>query len=199
MLVLHICLVTADFYVRDGIAYLDGWGETATYYAVDFEPVCGVLKTGQTSPIDQVSCKTEMAYYKVSNKTFATYNNLGVETNNIPGDGEEFCLCFSLKDTDGKMGDFCMLVTSDGQTSNWWTMANDRRANGQFMPASDKALPQCPDVNVTSISATHTRTKPTPPPISTGYYSGQNVYISVTVTLTPTSEYSVAEHPVSAL
>lgn len=152
---LKIHLVNGDdlHFLRNDVMTLAGWGQAATFQTINYQPVCGVLQSGFTNRIDQGTCKTAMSYYKQSSKTYATYNDLGVETKNVPGDGETFCLCFSLKDTAGKMGDFCIAISADGQQVIWWTLSYDSRASGQFMPASNKALPACPEVDLAALSS----------------------------------------------
>ena len=62
------------------------------------------------------------------------------------------CMCFSLGGGPGKM-DMCLNILSDGTLSESSTTYWGDVVGGTFNPNADKALPQCKDADVPSISS----------------------------------------------
>ena len=148
-----IALTSADGpprLVRDGIAEIYGF-DGVSYKAVNYIPVCGALTLSDTGEYETWSnyatCDTSMGSYNQTTNTSAVYDHTGVPSSVQIGTGSPVCLCFSLGGGQGQMN-MCISVLGDG-TPDSWTGTDV----GTYASNADKALPQCKDVDVSSVSA----------------------------------------------
>lgn len=136
--------------VRDGIGEIYGF-DGVSYRAVNYIPVCGALTLTNTGYYDtwsnEATCDTSMGSYNQTTDTSAIYDHTGVPSSVQIGTGSPVCLCFSLGGGQGQMN-MCISILSDGTPDSYGTTDV-----GTFASNADKALPQCKDVDVSSISA----------------------------------------------
>jgi hypothetical protein len=164
---------------RDGVGALTGY-EGTVYRAVKFVPVCGTLAAANTKSFDITpTCSAAMNSYNRTTDTYAFYDLSGVIITYLPATGMEGCLCFSLGMISGAMGDLCIWISGYGQPNTEYDHIPQQDTFnrygffvfGSFQPGG-KALPQCKDVDVASISASVYATSPTS--IGNGTASGAN-------------------------
>jgi len=159
-----------DPITKDGIATIIGYSGT-TYQAVRYIPVCGTLGPTSTAPISVTSqCDPAMSVFNTTSAIFSFFDITGVLLSINPVTGTAGCMCFSLAMLSGTQGDFCIYIDGYGQTEVYY-QSLEYIVQGDFQPGG-KSLPQCKDVNISSISssiyATATGTNPTPTTDSNG-------------------------------
>ena len=136
--------------VRDGIAEIYGF-DGVSYKAVNYFPVCGALTLSNTGDYEtwsnEATCDTSMGSYNQTTDTSAVYDHTGVPSNVQIGTGSPLCLCFSLGGGQGQMN-MCISILGDGTPDSY----SDYDV-GTYASNADKAVPQCKDVDVSSISA----------------------------------------------
>ena len=141
--------------VRDGIGSIWGFGGVS-YKAVNYIPVCGTLSLTDTDQYQYwttiATCDASMSAYNHTTAASAVYDYTGTPSDVQIGTGTPVCLCFSLSGAPGKM-DFCLDISSDGTPSGRFTAYWGDIVGGTFNSNADKALPQCKDANVPSISS----------------------------------------------
>ena len=136
--------------VRDGIGEIYGF-DGVSYRAVNYLPVYGALTLSNTDDYDTWSnmaiCDTSMSSYNQTTNTSAVYDHTGVPSSVQIGTGTPLCLCFSLGGGQGQMN-MCISILSDGTPDSY-----GETDIGTFASNADKAIPQCKNVDVSSISA----------------------------------------------
>lgn len=130
-----------------------GYPETI-YTAHKYRPICGTLALSQ--PEDRITvgdtCSNAMLLYRGTTDTFALYTQSGVrQSDSAPiGQGSELCMCYSLGNiVNGKQGSFCVLVHGEGTVERVFGFLY---VTGIF-EMGNKALPQCFDINVASVTS----------------------------------------------
>src|SRR5579859_7356989 len=127
-----------------------------------------------------------MTVYNHTSNTFGFYDKTGFALTVDPASGTGECICFSLGMLTGQKGDFCVWIDGYGQPEIWYQPLNYIVA-GTFEPGG-KALPQCKDVNVASISSSVYANQVTPTVASPtkGQWGRQEGLMVVTVVGTTT-------------
>ncbi|KAL8995901.1 MAG: hypothetical protein Q9169_004475 [Polycauliona sp. 2 TL-2023] len=140
---------------RDGTAEI--WGfPGVSYKAVNYLPVCGTLSLSDSGQYDTytlgATCDASMSVYNETASTSAVYDYTGTPSDENIADGTPLCMCFSLGGAQGRM-DMCINILGDGKPEGRWTVSWSDVVAGTFVSNSNKALPQCSEVNVKSVSS----------------------------------------------
>jgi hypothetical protein len=173
--------VRAGRLVAEGEGTITGYVGTI-YIAQNYRPICGTLASGQTNAEwnNTPTCRPAMHAYRDITDTFGLYTLTGIRLSDTVAfdSNTELCMCFSLPDLDGKQADICVYVTGEGVTQ-------EQFADGRMVAISSfwygsKALPNCYEINTSSVDATDPN-----PTVSTTSNRPSSSSTSTTVQTTP--------------
>ena len=133
-----------------------------SYEAARYEPLCGQFGTGGIYDAqwdfcgfncDAETCSLAMDDYSNNTDTLAIYDINGIRLEDVRvGGGLDTCMCFSLARADGFISDFCFWINGAGQADSLNYGNVGASIVSSYRPNSQKALPICSSVNITSLS-----------------------------------------------
>ncbi|PVH70049.1 hypothetical protein DL98DRAFT_578046 [Cadophora sp. DSE1049] len=147
-------------FIRDGIMNLVGYSGTV-FQVLNYMPVCGTLSSSLTRHSDlSDKCTSAMSSFNTSSVTAGIYDISGVPSTDLPGSGNQLCVCgaFGTSTTtsgvSGANGLLCVWVDGKGFGENWWSLSTETRVASSFqLSAQGKSLPSCKDVDLSSMKA----------------------------------------------